>query len=47
MRGMFAWPHVEKFMPLWACFALTLAMAAGFLALLIVLASTARRQQRD
>lgn len=44
---MFAWPHIEKFMPLWVCFGLTFAVVAAFLALLIVLASTARRQESD
>ena len=29
MRGMFAWPHFEKFMPLWACFTLPLALVAA------------------
>ena len=44
---MFDWPHIEKFMPLWACFALTFAALAGFIALLVVLATTARRREQE
>jgi len=44
---MFELPHFEKFMPLWVCFSLPLMLVAGFVALLIVLASTARRRESE
>ena len=39
----FPLPDIEKFIPLWACFALVGGGLAALMALLIVLATTARR----
>jgi len=43
----FALPHIEKFMPLWSCFALVLAAIAAFVALLIVLVASSGRREED
>jgi hypothetical protein len=44
---MFELPHFEKFMPLWMCCGLSLAVLAGFLALLIVLVANSRKRDDD
>jgi len=46
MRGMaIPLPHFEKFIPVWACFGLTAFVVAAFLAVLIVFATSRRRDE--
>jgi len=40
-------PHVEKFVPAWACFGITDIVVAAFLALLIVLATSRRSEDQS
>lgn len=43
----FELPEIQKFMPLWACFALVLAAVASFVALLVVLVASSRRREDE
>ena len=43
----FELPEIQKFMPLWACFALVLAAIAAFVALLVVLVAGSRHREDD
>ncbi|MCI0358095.1 MAG: hypothetical protein L0211_06415 [Planctomycetaceae bacterium] len=41
----FALPHIDKFIPMWACFGAVLVVIAAFVAVLVVVATSRRGRE--